>query len=292
MRTLPYLRAWHDRYAQFGFEILGVHTPKFSFARERAQVETAVGRLGVRWPVVLDNEATIWAAYANRDWPTAYLIDSNGYLRFRHIGEGGYPRVERAIQSALLEDHPQLELPNLLPLVRAEDAPGAACYPTTPELRVDAVGNQRPLASVPLIFTLPPDRRDGSFYLDGMWKAGGDGLILAGETGAIALPYHAASVNAVLSPSPDPVELALHLKPPLAIALEQDGRPIAGDVFGEDVYRDRERTWIRVDTPRMYSLLRNHDVGQHELRINLQGPGLTFYAFSFGSCLVPNGGET
>lgn len=288
LRTLPYLRAWYERYNDLGLEIVGVHTPEFSFARDREWVEAAVGRLGIRWPVVLDNDQAIWTAYANRYWPTVYLIDAQGYVRYRHIGEGGYAQTERAIQALLQEQHPDWTPPEPVPPVRPEDAPDAVCYPTTPELHIDSIGNpQRPL-DVPLLFLAPPVRSEGAFYLQGLWRAAGDGLTLAGEEGEILLPYQAASVNAVLSPSPDPVTLALHLTEPLHVELTLDAQPLPPEAYGEDVYRHEQRARVLVDSPRMYQLVRHPDLERHELGLRVRGRGFTFYAFSFGSCVAPD----
>ncbi|MEW6567905.1 MAG: hypothetical protein AB1449_07020 [Chloroflexota bacterium] len=286
LRTLPYLRAWHERYADVGLEVVGVHAPEFRFARSREQVRAAVGRLGMRWPVMLDNEFRLWSAYANSYWPSLYLIDTAGYIRFRHAGEGNYAAIERAIQRLLAESGKAVPFDEVVPPVRPEDAPGALCLPTTPELHMDAIGNPGPLATVPMLFAAPPQRSDGHFYLEGLWRAVDEGWTLAGEQGGIVLPYHAASVNAVLAASPDPVDFALSLYNPAEVQLSQDGQPLPKDHFAEDVYLAQGQARVRVDVPRMYALVRNPDVRQRELRLDVRGQGLTLYAFSFGSCLA------
>jgi hypothetical protein len=283
---MPYVRAWYDRYSDHGLEIIGVHTPEFKFARDPGQVKAAVGRLGIRWPVILDNDQAIWTAYANRYWPTMYLVDDKGYLRYRHIGEGAYAQSEAVIQSLLTDLNPNLELPEPLPPLRPEDALGAVCSPTTPELHVDALGNAQPPLEEQLMLTIPADRLDGHFYLDGTWRVIDDGLTLESEKGTITLPYHAASVNAVLSPSADPVLLSYRRDDPLHVTVTQDGEPLHHDSFGEDVYLAEGQAIVRIDAPRMYTLVQNPDVQTRELRLSINKPGLTFYAFSFGSCLT------
>ncbi len=290
LHTLPYLRDWYDRYADHGFEILGVHTPEFSFAHAKNQVESAVKRLGIRWPVVLDNAREVWSAYANRFWPTFYLLDRDGFLRYRLVGERGYADAERAIQALLLEAQPELVLPRPVPLARPEDAVDAILYPTTPELHIDAVANQPPPLDIPLLFEAPASRSDGHFYLEGTWVGSKDGLSMAGDKGAIILPYQAASVNAVLSPSPDAVTLALQLEEPMEAELWLDGQIITREAYGSDVFLDRGLTKIRVDTPRMYNLVRHLSVARAELRIAVLGPNFTLYAFSFGSSLATDEG--
>lgn len=289
---MPYLRAWYDRYSDHGLEIIGVHTPEFKFARDPGQVKAAVGRLGIRWPVILDSDQVIWTAYANRYWPTMYLIDSNGYLRYRHIGEGAYAQSEAVIQSLLKEMNNDLELAELLPPLRPEDAPGAVCSPTTPELHIDALGNAPSPLEEQLALTLPTERLDGHFYLEGLWHVIDDGLTLESEKGTITLPYHAASVNVVLSPSADPVLLSYRRDDPLHITITQDGEPLDYGSFGEDVYLAEGQAVVRIDAPRMYTLVRNPDVQTREICLSINEPGLTFYAFSFGSCITTSANQT
>lgn len=284
---MPYLRAWYERYSDLAFEIVGVHTPEFSFERHGAQVQAAVGRLGIRWPVVLDNEKVLWNAYANRSWPSVYLIDARGYVRFSHIGEGGYEGTERAIQALLAEVTPGLTFPEPLPPVRPEDAPGAVCVPCTPELHADALGNPRASGPGPHAYDLPADREDGRVYLEGRWKTAGEGLVADGDRGVIALPFHAASVNAVLAPVPQTGSAAVTAQPPAYVDLLLDGQPLLPDEYAEDVLLHEGRAAVRVEVPRMYSLVRLNRVQRHELRLTARTPGLTFYAFSFGSCLAP-----
>ena len=286
LRTLPYLRAWYERYADHGLEIIGAHTPKFSFARDHVHVKAAMGRSGIRWPVILDNEQSVWTAYASRAWPSLYLIDHQGYLGYRHIGEGAYAQTESVIQTLLMEIQPDLHLPELLPPLRPEDMPGAVCSPTTPELRANALGNPELSIDTPVHLTKPVDRIDGLFYLDGTWMAINDGLTLIGETGTITLPYHAASINAVLSPSPDPELLAPRQDEPLHITITQDDEPLPGDRFGRDVFLAEDQATVRINPPRMYTLANNPDVRRREICLTVNQPGLTLYAFSFGSCLA------
>ncbi len=101
IRTLPYLRGWHDRYARDGLVIVGVHTPEFAFERSLDNVRKATGDLDVRWPVALDNTYDTWDNFSNRFWPSKYLIDRDGRLRSVHYGEGAYDRTEEQIRQLL-----------------------------------------------------------------------------------------------------------------------------------------------------------------------------------------------
>jgi hypothetical protein len=120
LRTLPYLRAWHERYAAAGLQLIGVHSPGYSFGRERDLVERAVARLPVPFPVALDPEFAVWRLYDNRGWPGRYLFDRRGVLTHFHLGEGEYADTELAIQAALREIEPAFDPPPPLAPLRLE----------------------------------------------------------------------------------------------------------------------------------------------------------------------------
>jgi thiol-disulfide isomerase/thioredoxin len=287
LRTLPYLRAWHQRYAQHGLQILGVHTPEFSVARDLAHVKSSVGRLGITWPVIQDNEQEIWQSYANRYWPTLYFIDSNGFIRYSYQGEGGYAQIERVIQTLLITVHPDAQFPLPISHLREEDAPGAVCYPTTPEIQIDSIGNDQKPVKTPAMFEIPQKTQDGHFYLKGWWKSAQDGFSLVGNEGSILLKYHAASVQGVFAASPDPVERSLGLNKPVLLNISQDGEKLEKLRYSEDLFELNDEASLRVGEARSYTLMRNPDVQDHELLISIHGSGFTFYAFSFGSCVDP-----
>ncbi len=119
IRTLPYVKAWHERYASAGLAVIGVHTPGFAPSEAPNAVRAAAVRLGVRHPVVIDAEHEIWRLYGNLGWPARYLFDGHGLLRDFHYGEGAYHETERAIQELLGSER------NTLPALRPEDAEGA-----------------------------------------------------------------------------------------------------------------------------------------------------------------------
>jgi thiol-disulfide isomerase/thioredoxin len=287
LRTLPYLRAWHQRYAELGLTMIGVHTPELFFARDVSQVKSAVGRLGISWPVILDNEHVIWQAYSNRHWPTIYLIDTEGYLRYTYEAEGNYGQTERAIQALLETIHPQMVFPDPVAPLRHEDAPGAVCYPTTPRMQLDAIGNPQKPVKTPALFNISKQRSDGHFYLEGWWQQSKDGYTLSGEHGSILLNYHAAAAYGIFAPSPDPVDQTLGLKDPLLIHLTQDGEPLSEDCYTEDLFTLENESCLRVDQARNYALVQNIDVRARELLVKIQGAGFTYYGFSFASCINP-----
>src|SRR5262249_12603080 len=120
LRTLPYLKAWHARYAEAGLRVIGIHTGGFPPSRDDDVVRRAVARLGIEWPVAIDTQLEMWSVYGNRGWPVRYLWDQEGLLQSLHYGEGAYAQTEREIQ--LLLGVP--ERASVAP-VRPEDAPDA-----------------------------------------------------------------------------------------------------------------------------------------------------------------------
>jgi hypothetical protein len=138
LRTLPYLRAWHERYAEAGLQVIGVHSPGYSFGREHELVERAVERLAVPFPVALDPDFAVWRLYDNRGWPARYLFDRRGVLVHFHLGEGEYADTELAIQDALREIDPEVDPPPPLAPLRPEDAPGVELEPQTADVSLPA----------------------------------------------------------------------------------------------------------------------------------------------------------
>ena len=125
LRTLPYLKAWHERYAELGLRIIGVHSPGFEPGRDEDAVRAAVARLGIEYPVLIDRELTVWREYENEGWPARYLFDGRARLFEYHFGEGAYAETELAIQELLGVEREPVEP------VRPEDIPGAQLMPQT-----------------------------------------------------------------------------------------------------------------------------------------------------------------
>jgi cytochrome c biogenesis protein CcdA/thiol-disulfide isomerase/thioredoxin len=106
LNTLPHIKRWHDKYKDQGLVVVGVHTPEFAFERETPNLQAAIRRLGVTWPVAQDNRFRTWTAWRNQYWPAVYLVDREGRVVFRHAGEGDYDKIEQQIRQALDRDGP------------------------------------------------------------------------------------------------------------------------------------------------------------------------------------------
>ena len=283
LRTLPYIKEWSQRYNDLGLTVIGVHSPEFAFGRERTQVELALQEMDVHYPVALDNDFAVWNAYNNVFYPAFYVLDSAGFVRYAHYGEGAYDELEAAIQAILRERDQRVSLPPLMTPLRPEDYPEVLRYRPTPQLRGGlqrgALGNPEGYAGgVPVIYSLPGQRKTGAFYVAGAWLADSQYIVYSGQhEGIISVPYEASEVHAILSPHPDTVERILH---PLAVDVEiwQDDRPIHDHQRGADVTEDGR---LIVNRPRAYNLIRNPKFESHELTLRVKTHGFALYAFAF-----------
>jgi thiol-disulfide isomerase/thioredoxin len=115
IRTIPYLVEWNEKYADKGLVIVGVHAPEFEFEKDVDNVKVAVKKFGIKYPVIQDNDKGTWNAYENQYWPQKYIVDNEGFIRYDHIGEGGYAETEKVIQSLLQERTAQLAVDSSLP---------------------------------------------------------------------------------------------------------------------------------------------------------------------------------
>lgn len=304
LRTLPYLREWYQRYASRGLLVIGIHTPEFKFAGQDHQVAAALQQLDLTYPILLDPEHEIWSLFANRAWPSRYIADHLGYIRFRRQGEGYYRQTEEAIQILLRERDPDVSLPELMPMLRDEDEAGAICYRTTPELYSgyqrgglfgNALGNSEGYVTDGVVMYRLPDegqRHGGQFYLEGFWRAWPESVAFAGQDGGrVLLPYSGSGVNAVLSPSGDNVEVMLDLRPtdqePL-VEVRLDGNRLLRPEAGADVwFAPGGRSYLRIDRPRLYEIVRHSGCEEHELELIFHAQGLALYTFTFNTAIVP-----
>jgi thiol-disulfide isomerase/thioredoxin len=286
LRTLPYLREWYRRYRDHGFVIIGVHTPEFDFSGKRENVAANSQRLGVVWPIALDDRAAIWKRYENNVWPRELLYDQNGQLAESVSGEGGYQQTEARIQALLRRADPQVALPPIMALLPEDsyDKPGAVCYPMTPELLLAhqpiangaSVGN--PMQDNDYSYG-GSDPQDGAIYLQGYWHRTSEALVSGENEAGLVLHYHAIQVVAVMKPQDGRT---------IRVNVTQDGAAVSRADAGRDLrYDDHGDSYVDVSGGRAYDLIMNGRFGTHTLRLNPKGDGLGVYDFAFESCEVP-----
>jgi thiol-disulfide isomerase/thioredoxin len=286
IRTLPYVQAWHERYQAQGLTVIGVHTPEFTFAQYESNVERGIREFGLTYPIVVDSNREIWKAFANRYWPTKYLLDKEGYLRYGHFGEGAYSETERAIQELLHEIDSTLRLPPIMEPLREEDHAGAVCYRATGELylgnRRGRIGNEGGFKEDQIAdYSFAGELEENFFYANGRWASTGE-YFEAAEEGphSLRLKYDASAVNLVMaSPRGGSVE----------VVVLQDGKPLSQKQATKDTrFRagSRAESYVTVDSARMYFLVDNHDFSEHELEL-ICSSGVAAFAFTFTGCVDP-----
>src|SRR4051794_6598834 len=197
LRTLPQLEAWDKQYRKDGLVIVGVHTPEFAFEHVASNVKGAVRRLGVRYPVVQDNDYKIWNGYSNQYWPAEYLIDRRGHVRHAHFGEGEYDGTEKLIRSLLSE-----RVHRLPPMLALPDRTPTGL--TTPETYLGYARGRYPIASVRKgrlsSYELPSSLDPHEVALGGPWRVEEERAV-AGAGATLALRFVARKVHLVLGGS-------------------------------------------------------------------------------------------
>jgi thiol-disulfide isomerase/thioredoxin len=258
LRTLPYVRAWHQRYADRGLVVVAAHAPEFGFEHDLANVKRAVAELDVPYPVVIDNDFSIWRAFDNHYWPAVYLVDREGRTRFNHFGEGAYEGIERAIQQLLGIDEDISE-------VDAGGLSEAADWDRlgSPETYVGyAQGERRRDRGADMLAL-------NQWNLRGDWSVGDESAVLDTAPGSIAYRFMARDVNLVLAP-PD--------RGSARFTVRLDDAAPGGD-HGVDTDEAGDGA---LDEPRMYQLVRQAGRGQRTFEITFHDPGARAYVFTFG----------
>ena len=275
IRTLPYITAWDDRYSDQGLLIIGIHSPEFEFEKELKNVERAVEKYGIVYPVVLDNDMETWSAFENRYWPRKYIADHEGYIRYDHIGEGGYEESERVIQKLLAERSAALDIQ----VAYADDTVDIPAFEhtgrTTPEIYFGyklALPSRNYLANSEgfnpeniVSYMIPEKATQDKFHMVGDWYNGKDGMKLVSEEGGIFLPYYAREVNIVAS---NPANLIIRL----------DGEIIPSEHAGSDVIDGI----VEVNDARLYNIIDSPVAGIHYVEIITDSPGFEIFTFTFG----------
>jgi thiol-disulfide isomerase/thioredoxin len=277
LRTLPYIEAWAKKYHDAGLVVIGVHSPEFAFERNVNNVVAAVHRLGVDYPVAIDNNYAIWRAFHNEYWPAHYFIDAQGRIRHHHFGEGDYAGSERIIQQ-LLREAGATNIPGGLVDVNgkgAQQAPDMRDV-ASPETyigydRAERFASGMEVRNQAHDYVTPQTLPLNNWGLSGTWNVGGQHATLASATGRIVYRFHARDLNLVLGPRPD--------GKPVRFKITLDGKP-PGDAHGADVAPDGSGT---VTGQRLYQLVRQSGaIRDRTFGIEFLDPGGSAYAFTFG----------
>ena len=295
IRTLPYLKDWHEKYGDLGLHIVGVHTPEFEFEKLRENVEEAIAEFDIGWRVVQDNDFLTWRAFNNRFWPAKYLIDKDGIIRYTHFGEGAYVETEEQIRDLLLDAGVNLAgiAPNTVegPEFDERAFTGGLEGNQTRELYAGLnpqFFSQQPYilqselysnpADSPVEFTDPGDHINNFLYFHGMWTPTLENMRHSRETedleDYLVLRYNGTSVNVVLEVEDEPYR----------VYVTQDDAPVAEADWGVDMQQDEDGgTYIMVDKDRMYRVIESPEYSGHELKLASNSDQFTVFAFTFGS---------
>jgi thiol-disulfide isomerase/thioredoxin len=277
LRTVPYVRAWAEKYKGAGLVVIGVHTPEFAFEKRSANVRRAVQDLRIDFPVAMDNDYAVWRAFGNRAWPAFYFIDAQGQVRHRQFGEGDYVKAERMIQQ-LLAEMGGGQVPGTLVKPKGQGTQAAAG--TSPALSNETyLGYERTQGFASLVglardqarvYPAAPALRTNQWALSGEWTVGAEHVLLQSAHGRIALRFHARDLHLVLG-IPEGGR-------PVRFKVLLDGKPPQAD-HRDDV---DEQGLGTIDGQRLYQLVRQADGRERLFEIEFLDAGAQAYAFTFG----------
>jgi len=277
LRSLPYVRAWADKYASHGLVVVGVQTPEFDFEGDLGHVGRAIEEMRVRYPVAVDNDYAVWRAFDNHYWPALYFADAQGRIRHHHFGEGEYEESEMVLQMLLREAGADID--QGLVELRPDGVEAAADWAAlgSPESYVGygrAVGFASPGGLVPDErhgYTAPAGLRRNQWALSGDWRVGVEAAVLIAPGGTISYRFHARDLHLVVGPPA--------ARPPVRFTVRIDGQP-PGHAGGVDVDEAGDGT---ADYPRMYQLIRQRPpIGDRLCEIEFLDAGVEAYVFTFG----------
>jgi thiol-disulfide isomerase/thioredoxin len=278
IRAIPYVRAWAEKYKDSGLVVIGVHTPEFDFEKQLPNVQKAVQKFGITYPVALDSNYDIWNAFHNQYWPAHYFIDAKGKVRYEHFGEGDYDQSERWIQE-LLKEASAKPMPAIAANIQGEGIQAASDVNDvrSPETyigyaRADHFASPGGLKSdAEHAYTEPAQPRLNEWGLAGEWVDHKQVAVLKSAGGKIVFHFHARDLHLVLGPSED--------GKPVHFRVTIDGKA-PGENHGVDTDADGNGV---VTAYRLYQLVRqNGAVTDHIFTIEFEDPGVQAYSFTFG----------
>ena len=277
LRTIPYVRAWAEKYKDQGLVVIGVHTPEFAFERNVDNIRAAIEKLKITYPVAVDNNYAIWRAFDNEYWPAHYFIDAQGRIRFHHFGEGEYDESERVIQQLLAENGKATESAGLVSV----NASGTEAAPDLTEVKSPETyvgyGRIENFASAggvvrdaDHVYSISPPELN-HWGLVGNWTVSQENARLNDAGGSIVYRFHARDLHLVLGPG--------KAGEPIHFRVTIDGAP-PGDDHGADVDADGRGV---VSSERLYQLIRQSgEIKDRVFQIEFLDPGVQAYAFTFG----------
>ena len=292
IRPMPYIDDWNQKYSNNGLVIVGLHSPEFTFEKNYTNVKAAVQRFGISYPVLLDSDHGTWDAYGNQYWPRFYLIDTQGNIRYYHIGEGSYDQIEKEIQSLLAERAALMGAKEIsfntkpTTVIKPESLQYVdLSQSTTPEIYIGYEKARAPIGNPEgfkpgqtISYSIPSNTnfKPHIVYLEGNWKNNPDNMQLQSDTGRIVLTYYAKSVNIIAGGKGGGV---VFNDEGVEKASATSTSSISDKSLGEDLSSDGS---FRIDGQRLYNLAIHNDYAGHYIEIDVKGKGFQFYTFTFG----------
>jgi hypothetical protein len=278
LRTLPYVRAWDERYRDDGLVVIGAHSPEFPFEHDAEKVRPALQAMGVTYPIAIDNDFAVWRAFGNQYWPALYVADAGGRLRDHHFGEGRYEGTERVIQQLLAEsgsaavDHEPVSVdPSGLEVSADPDTLGSGETYVGYARAENLVAPDGVLPDESRVYPDPPPLQVNQWSLSGSWTVGRQATSMNEPGGRISFRFHARDLNFVLGPSASggPVRFR--------VLIDEEA---PGAAQGLDV--DEEGNGA-VTESRCYQLVRQSgEVSDRTFEITFLDAGVRAYVLTFG----------
>ena len=277
-RTLPYTRAWHEKYRDHGLTVIGVHTPEFGFEADPENVRRAAAEMKVEYPIAVDSKYALWRSFGNEYWPALYLVDAQGHIRYHKFGEGDYEQSERAIQEWLKRAGGNGFDSQLVSI----DPAGAEVAADWRDLqsgenylgyeRTQNFASRSGFAFDKSRHYVAPERlQRNEWGLEGDWTAQKHAIQLNAPSGRIAYQFHARDLHLVMGPADG--------GKPVRFRVLIDGKG-PGASHGTDI--DEQGNGIATE-PRMYQLIRQpKPIDDRRFEIEFLDPGLKAFSFTFG----------
>jgi len=265
LRTLAYVRAWHEKYRDLGLVVVGVHTPEFRFEHDPENVRRAAQEMRVEYPIALDPDYGVWNDFGNRYWPAVYLADVEGRIRYHHFGEGDYDDCESAIQMLLREGGVEGVDDELAP-VSPQGLEAQADWENlgSPETYLGSEQGRGRASSIDSL-------RLNQWALEGDWTVEPGAAVSNAAGATLAYRFHARDVNVVLRAREEGASIPFHV-------LVDGEEP--GDSAGLDVDGAGSGTVVE---PRLYQLVREQrSIDDRTFEIRFDAPGVEAYVFTFG----------